>query len=282
MTTLPADSVAISPSRAPVVCAFYCQRQSCHPYFKRISLLGGKGTVEDAQSKLLNKKCAGIFNTPPPLLLRPWTPLSAHLDSLFFFPVVKRLEFSWLALRHSAKLTCICLGDLHSGVEGGRLPWNVPIIRAKQTQSSPGMSHRISPRNLQSVQRASCRKNHTQSCPFPCSFPCPCSNPLLHSYSPSKPAKPYTVNPNQQRRSHCKCFSFVRLKVGANPPPSLPSLHSPMSKSNFPTNFQGKTAARQATATCGASYSTCRRTFSGNLSPFVSRLSSLQILLDSS
>lgn len=201
-----------------------------------------------------------FYYAPGHLCLRTWT-------VYFFFPVVKRLEFSWLALRHSAKLTCICLGDLHSGVEGGRLPWNVPIIRAKQTQSSPGMSHRISPRNLQSVQRASCRKNHTQSCP--------CSNPLLHSYSPSKPAKPYTVNPNQQRRSHCKCFSFVRLKVGANPPPSLPSLHSPMSKSNFPTNFHGKTTTRQATATCGASYSTCRRTFSGNLSPFVSRLSSL-------
>lgn len=84
------------------------------------------------------------------------------------------------------------------------MPWNVPIIRAKQTQSSPGMSHRISPRNLQSVQRASCRKNHTQSCPCPCSFPVPA--PI-----------PYSIpTPHQSLQSHTQSTQISKGEATAS------------------------------------------------------------------
>lgn len=155
-----------------------------------------------AQSKLFNKKCAGIFLDsnalavfPCPPSLSPLDTFCLHLDSSFFVVVVKRLEFSspivaLSAPRHSTKLTCICLVDLQRGSskkgergwkEKSCPRWNVPIIRAKQTQSSPGICLNflllLPLRNLQSVQRASCHKHHTptQSLTHPAHSP---STPL--------------------------------------------------------------------------------------------------------
>lgn len=183
-----------------------------------------------AQSKSFNKKCAGIFSTATPWPF-PFTPLPAldtfclHLDSSFFVVVVKRLEFSspivaLSAPRHSTKLTCICLLDLQRERrrEGGNREgpqcqccprWNVPIIRAKQTQSSQGICLNfpfllhlflfLHLRNLQSVQRASCHKHHTPTQSLTHPAPAPLSHTMV------MPAKPYAVIPNQKRGSHCKC-----------------------------------------------------------------------------
>lgn len=87
--------------------------------------------------------------------------------------------------------------------------WNVPIIRAKQTQSSQGICLNfpfllhlflfLHLRNLQSVQRASCHKHHTPTQSLTHPAPAPLSHAMV------MPAKPYAVIPNQKRGSHCKC-----------------------------------------------------------------------------
>lgn len=199
-----------------------------------------------AQSKLFNKKCAGIFldsnalavSLYPPSLSPPDT-FCLHLDSSFFVVVVKRLEFSspivaLSAPRHSTKLTCICLVDLQrggskEGERGESIPhcqccprWNVPIIRAKQTQSSPGICLNfpflLPSRNLQSVQRASCHKHHTptQSLTHPAPFP-PSGNAgkAIRSHPKSEARKPLQVlgEAGDLKRIPCQTAIFLRIST---------------------------------------------------------------------
>lgn len=69
---------------------------------------------------------------PPPLL-----DTSVCTWRVYFLSfVVKRLECSWLALRHSAKLTCICLGDMQRRVIGGGGGVDTPLLRIECANNS--------------------------------------------------------------------------------------------------------------------------------------------------